>query len=185
MTLRRLVVERAFCHFHLGDIAGQFDHHRSASSVAEVMESAAHRACDHVRLQDDLAVLGYRLIGARRGEIRAYLHLRYSGATRQVKHRHVVGESLSEAAHAVLGAGSALRDDDAELAAVVHAAEAVGRHKCATLLPEHNCAYADLCDLFYEVVGWEAGDPFDALFLEYSRNGFHRVHRVFLRLIQV
>ena len=140
---------------------------------------------DHIRLEDDLAVLGDGLVGARWGEVGADLHLCDGRAAGQVEHGDVVGECLREAAHAVFCAGSALCDYDAELVAVVQAAVTVRRHESAALLSEHYGAYADLGDLFDEFVRREAGDPFDAFFLEYSRNGFHRVHRVFLRLIRV
>ena len=91
-----------------------------------------------------------------------------------------VGEGLSDATEGVFGAGAALHGEDADLLAVLDAAEAVGDVDAGALLPAHDGAYAFEGGLVYEGLRGEAGHPLDAFGLQDFRYCSVAVHGVSL-----
>jgi hypothetical protein len=99
-------------------------------------------------------------------------------ASREIENGHVVTVRLGQSTHGVLGARTALGDDDAELLPVVQPAEAVGRHQRPTFLAEHHGSDALLGHGLDQVVGGKAADPLDAFRFQDAGDGLESVHVV-------
>ena len=175
-ALGRLVVEGALRDLPSRNIAGDFDHHGPRSSVPKGVKRTAHRGRDLGGIVNHLSVTGDGGVRPSGGEVRPDGVLVQRGAAREVQYGNIVAEGLGDPSHGVLGAGSSLRDDDAELLPVVQPAEAVGRHDGAALLPEHERANALLGYRLDQLVGWEAGHPLHLFRLQNAGNCAVDVH---------
>ena len=88
-------------------------------------------------------------------------------AARYREERHGVRVALSHAAECVLGAGAGLHREDADLLAVVDAAEPVRHVHARALLPAQDGAYALTRACVDEGLCREARQPLDALCFQY------------------
>ena len=150
--------------------------HGPRTTVAQAVERPPHHTGGHIRLPQDFAVHGDGLIRARRGKVRTHRVLVDGRASRQIQDWHVVSERLRQAAHAVLRAGTALRDDHAKLLAVVHPTVPVRGHDRPALLPEHDRTDALLGNGLNEIVGRKAREPLDAFRFQDTGNSLKRIH---------
>ena len=172
----RVVVQRLLRHLLGAYVGGHLHDHRAGAAVAQRVEGPSHRAGDLSGAEDYLPIPHHRLVRPDRREVGPDRVLLKAGAALEDQDGNIVAEGLGDAAHRVLGAGPALRNDGAEAPPVAHAAISVGRHYGAALVSKHDGPDPLDGGGLDQVVRWEARYKLDPFALEDAGYGVVDVH---------